>query len=199
MPATGGQQELFDRMSGLPDGLRYADGFLTPLDERSLVAEIQKLPLHEARYRSFTAKRRILSFGAGYDFQKNVLLPAPPIPPFLLQLRERVAHWAGIPADRLAQSTVAEYTPGTQLGWHRDVPQFGIVVGLSLLSPCRMRLRPYPHLKDGKERALVLTLEPRSIYTLRGPARWRWQHAISPTKALRHSITFRTMRRDDDG
>jgi alkylated DNA repair dioxygenase AlkB len=37
-------------------------------------------------------------------------------------------------------------------------------------------------------------LEPRSAYVLRGVARWRWQHAISPTKALRYSITFRTMR-----
>jgi hypothetical protein len=27
----------------------------------------------------------------------------------------------------------------------------------------------------------------------RDEARWRWQHAISPTKALRYSITFRTM------
>jgi len=40
----------------------------------------------------------------------------------------------------------------------------------------------------------VLVLEPRSAYILRGAARWRWQHAISPTKALRYSITFRTMK-----
>jgi len=47
--------------------------------------------------------------------------------------------------------------------------------------------------KHAKERALVLVLEPRSTYVLRDEARWRWQHAISPTKALRYSITFRTM------
>jgi hypothetical protein len=28
---------------------------------------------------------------------------------------------------------------------------------------------------------------------MRHDARWRWQHAISPTKALRWSITFRTI------
>jgi hypothetical protein len=32
------------------------------------------------------------------------------------------------------------------------------------------------------ERALVRLLEPRSAYVLRDVARWRWQHAISPTK-----------------
>jgi len=193
MRATSPQQELFDRATGLPDGLVYRPAFLSSADEQSLIASIQALPLREARYRSFTAKRRILSFGAGYDFETNVLLPAPPLPRFLCEFRERVAEWARIPGHELAQSTVAEYAPGTQLGWHRDVPQFGTVVGISLGAPCRMRLRPYPHQKHGKERALVLVLEPRSAYILRGAARWRWQHAISPTKALRYSITFRTM------
>jgi hypothetical protein len=44
----------------------------------------------------------------------------------------------------------------------------------------------------GKARSLVVALEPRSAYVLRDDARWHWQHAISPTKALRYSITFRT-------
>src|SRR5262245_46281164 len=124
MRATSHQSELFDR-AGLPEGLVYQPGFLTPADEESLLADIRALPLQEARYRSFTAKRRILSFGAGYDFESNELLPAPSLPPFLLALRERVAEWASIPAGEIVQSTVAEYTPGTQLGWHRDVPHFG--------------------------------------------------------------------------
>jgi len=194
MGVPGRRPDLFDRTPELPPGLVYREDFLTPASEQSLIAQIEALPLREARYRSFTAKRRILSFGAGYDFETNVLLQAPALPPFLLALRERVAAWADMPASELAQSTVAEYAPGTQLGWHRDVPRFGTVVGISLASPCRMRLRPYPHVKHGKGRALVLVLEPRSAYILRGAARWRWQHAISPTKALRYSITFRTMK-----
>ncbi len=40
---------------------------------------------------------------------------------------------------------------------------------------------------------MVLDLAPRSAYILEGAARWDWQHAISPTKALRYSITFRTL------
>jgi hypothetical protein len=99
-------------MPELPPGLVYREGFLTPAEEQALIAQIEALPLREARYRSFTAKRRILSFGAGYDFETNVLLQAPALPPFLLALREQIAAWADVPARELAQSTVAEYAPG---------------------------------------------------------------------------------------
>jgi alkylated DNA repair dioxygenase AlkB len=37
-------------------------------------------------------------------------------------------------------------------------------------------------------------LEPRSGYVLAGKARTAWQHSIPPTKELRYSITFRTLR-----
>jgi alkylated DNA repair dioxygenase AlkB len=40
----------------------------------------------------------------------------------------------------------------------------------------------------------AIDLAPRSAYLTRGAARWRWQHAISPTSALRWSIIFRTLR-----
>jgi alkylated DNA repair dioxygenase AlkB len=196
MQAPSKQRELFDHTAGLPDGLVYQPGFLTADEEQSLVAAIRTLPLEEARYRAFTAKRRIVAFGAGYDFETNALLPAPPLPPFLEPLRRRVSEWTGIPTTDLEQCMIAEYQAGTQLGWHRDVPRFGHVVGVSLGSPARMRLRPYPHVKHGKERSLILILEPRSAYVLRDDARWRWQHAISPTQALRYSITFRTMPRE---
>jgi hypothetical protein len=29
---------------------------------------------------------------------------------------------------------------------------------------------------------------------MRGAVRWEWQHAVSPPKELRYSITFRTRR-----
>lgn len=195
MRAAREQLGLFDGPQRLPDGFLYRPEFLSAAEEATLLVGVRTLPLAAARYRAFTAKRRILSFGAGYDFTTNALLPAPPIPPFLLPLRARVAAWAGVPAGAFVQCTVAEYAPGTQLGWHRDVPQFGMVAGVSLAGPARLRLRPWPHVKRRAERALVVELEPRSAYVFRDAARWRWQHAISPTKALRWSITFRTMAR----
>jgi alkylated DNA repair dioxygenase AlkB len=88
---------------------------------------------------------------------------------------------------------ITEYRPGTALGWHRDVPEFEVVVGISLAAPCRMRFRPYPPKAGRALNGRELCLEPRSAYVMRGDARWRWQHAIPPTPALRYSITFRTL------
>ena len=188
------QRNLFARTPALPGGLVYELDFLMPDGERALLDEIARLPLQEARYKAFTAKRRIASYGAGYDFDSNDLLVALPLPPFLLALREKAAAFADLPPERLAQALVSEYAPRTTLGWHRDAPPFGTVVGVSLGSPCRIRFRPFPPKPGRVVDGFELRLEPRSIYVLRDDARWRWQHHIPPTKALRHSITFRTLR-----
>jgi alkylated DNA repair dioxygenase AlkB len=118
--------------------------------------------------------------------------PAPEIPEFLQPLKARAAAWLGVDASSVRHALVAEYRPGTALGWHRDVPDFELVCGVSLAGACRMRFRPYPPKSDRKS-VLSLELAPRSAYVLRDEARWRWQHSIPPTKALRYSITFRTL------
>jgi alkylated DNA repair dioxygenase AlkB len=192
---TAEQTDLFAPLRALPEGLRYQDDFLDAEEENALMAELAVLPLQEARYKEWAAKRRVVSYGGRYDFDRNVLVPEQPIPPFLFGLRARAAHWMSVEAGQLDHALVAEYRPGTQLGWHRDVPEFGAVVGMSLAGAATMRLRRYPHVVRTRERALSLELTPRSIYSLRGDARWQWQHAISPTKTLRYSITFRALRR----
>lgn len=186
------QNELFEP-AGYPSGLRYRADFLSAAEEAALLDAIRELPLEEADYKGWKAKRRVVSYGGRYDFDSNALRPADPIPEFLLPLRARVAAEAGLQEDALVQALVAEYRPGVQLGWHRDVPSFEDVVGVSLLGFARMRFRPYP--PSGRRRTVfALELAPRSLYVLRDDARWRWQHAVSPTKALRYSITFRTLR-----
>lgn len=187
------QRSLFES-DALPAGFVHRPDFLSAADETALLADIAQLPLAEAPYRSYLAKRRIVAFGFGYDFSTNAMVTAPPLAPFLLPLRARLAAVAEIAADDFVQAVVTEYRPGTQLGWHRDVPQFGIIGGVSLGAAARMRLRPHPHLKHARTRALGIDLEPRSAYVMRDDARWKWQHAISPTKGLRYSITFRTLR-----
>ncbi|MEO8307640.1 MAG: hypothetical protein ABI616_06325 [Pseudomonadota bacterium] len=67
---------------------------------------------------------------------------------------------------------------------------YDTIVGVSLAGAGRMRLRPYP---PAGRTSRALQLEPRSAYILRGAVRWNWQHAISPTKSLRYSVTFRTL------
>ena len=187
------QAELFAAAAKYPDGFVYRESFLTPEDEADLLAIIARLPLREAQYRQYTAKRRTISYGASYDFSTNAVTPAAPVPDFLLPLREQVAAWAGILAADFVYALVTEYRPGTQLGWHRDVPSFGTVVGISLAGVGRMRFRPWPPNREtARARGFVLDLQPRSVYVLQREIRWRWQHAISPTKVLRYSITFRT-------
>jgi alkylated DNA repair dioxygenase AlkB len=186
------QAELFDEGAALPSGLVYVPDFLSAAEEAGALAGISGLQLREATYKEFTAHRRVASFGAGYDFDANELTPAPALAPFLLPLRERIAAWTGVPAEKFGYALVAEYRPGTQLGWHRDVPQFEMVAGLSLGGAARMRFRPFPPRKG--DRILSLALAPRSAYVLKDESRWGWQHSIPPTRELRYSITFRTRR-----
>ena len=188
------QPDLFVAAPPYPAGLTHRDEFIDRDEEAALLARLKALPVAEARYRQYTAKRRTASFGHGYDFASNRLHPAPPLPAFLMPLRDRVAHLAGIPASEFVQGLVTEYRPGTPIGWHRDVPSFCVVAGISLESPCRMRFRPYPPGPDWKRAAFVLELRPRSIYVLRDAIRWQWQHAIPDVPAQRWSITFRTLR-----
>jgi alkylated DNA repair dioxygenase AlkB len=186
------QSDLFART--LPRGLTYQTDFISIAEERELLGWIGSLPLCEARYRQFTARRRTMNFGSSYDFTHRRSLEAPAIPTLLEPLRAKVAAWAGLPADRFVQALVAEYTPGTPLGWHRDVPEFEVICGVSLAGPARLRFRPYPWSPDKKQEMFALEVEPRSAYVLRDEGRWGWQHSVPPTKALRYSITFRTRR-----
>ena len=189
------QADLLDANAGLPAGFKYEPEFLGVQQEKDLLEAIGSLPLREAEYREWKAKRRIVSYGGRYDFTHRELGEAPPIPEFLFPLREHIARWAGVMHAHIHHAVIAEYRPGTQLGWHRDVPNFERVMGVSLGGRARMRLRSYPP-RRGARAAVTLGLEPRSAYSFGGPARWEWQHAISPTKELRYSITFRTLRSD---
>ena len=86
---------------------------------------------------------------------------------------------------------VTEYAPGAAIGWHKDRSVFGDVLGVSLVSPCRFRLR----CKAGStwDRSSLI-VEPRSVYLLSGPARAQWEHSIPAVEALRYSVTFRNLR-----
>jgi alkylated DNA repair dioxygenase AlkB len=175
---SAAQGQLFGSATPLPEGFTYVEEFISLAEERTLLAAMAALPLEEARYKDYTARRRIALFEEG-------------MPEFLLPLRDRIAAWLGVPAAALRHALVNEYRPGTPLGWHRDAPAYERVAGVSLGTPARMRLRPYP---PAKAQVLNLQLAPRSAYRMQGPARWSWQHSIPATKALRYSITFRTLR-----
>jgi alkylated DNA repair dioxygenase AlkB len=192
---TASQDDLFGAPAPvLPAGMRYEAEFLTREEEQHWIAFAQSQPLAEMNYKGYQAKRRVVSFGGKYDYDANRLNEGPPIPAGLDPLRGKVAQWLGVEPEAFTQVLVAEYCEGTPLGWHRDVPDFEDVVGVSLLSEAVMRFRPYPPDAPKKADILKVTVHPRSIYLLHGPARWEWQHSVAATKTLRYSITFRTAR-----
>jgi alkylated DNA repair dioxygenase AlkB len=175
----------------MPAGFRYAPELIDAADERRLVAAFAELPFREFEFHGFLAKRRVVSFGFRYDHNGGGLKEAELMPQFLLPLRERAAAFAGLGSDQLQHGLVTEYRPGTSIGWHRDRPNFGDVIGISLLSPCTFRMRKKRG--AGWERA-ALRLDPRSIYLMRGPSRDDWEHSIPAVEELRYSITFRALR-----
>ncbi len=178
----------------LPPGMEYRPDFITLADEQALIDLIRALPLAQAKYQQYTARRRTVNFGAGYDFSHQQTTSAPPLPAAFHWLRTRVADWAQLDPELFVQALVSEYQVGTPLGWHRDVPDYEVIVGISLAGTARLRMRPYPWSPERKREIIAVELEPRSAYILRGAARWGWQHQVPPTKMLRYSITFRTTR-----
>ena len=107
------QAEFFP--PALPRGLIYREDFISGNEEQLLLAEIRELPLREAQYQQFTARRRTVSYGSSYDFTHLESRPAPPIPEFLGWLRQRAAEWVGVRSEDFAQALVSEYQPGTPL------------------------------------------------------------------------------------
>lgn len=177
----------------LPEGFRYQPELIGPADERALVERLREMPFEAFEFHGYTGKRRVVSFGWHYDFSGRSLQKADEIPGFLLPLRSLAARFADLPPQALQHVLVTEYGPGAGIGWHRDKGVFGRVVGVSLLAPCVFRFRRAAGEKW--ERASLVTA-PRSVYLLDGAARSAWEHSIAPVKALRYSITFRSLRED---
>lgn len=181
----------------IPDGFLHRDSFVSADEEATLLAEIQRIEFSTFEMRGVVARRRVAFFGASYDKGDA---PSRPIPEFLFLLRGKLAEWAGVDPDAFAMSLINEYRPGAPIGWHRDAPQYGIVAGLSLLSSCRMRLRPYVSPSAASKHAIrrktthEILLLPRSAYLMTGESRSHYEHSIPAVENLRYSITFRTLR-----
>ena len=195
------QQTLFSSEPDLPPGFRYAPEFVTAAEEQSLAEAIAALEFSKVEMRGAVAKRRTAHFGWTYGYEARTSEPGVPIPAFLLPLRARAAEWAGIPPDDLGEALVTEYPAGAGIGWHRDAPMFGdVIAGVSLLSACRMKFRPYVspanlrEVKGPRRTTHEIELAARSGYVIAGVARRDFEHSIPDAQGLRYSITFRTLR-----
>ncbi len=181
--------------SMLPDGLTYQPDFLSEEIATALVAALDGSPWDE------TLKRRVQHFGYRYDYRARAVTGDAylgPLPPWLREVVARLVaagHFPHPPDQVIAN----EYHPGQGISAHVDcLPCFGDnIASLSLLSPCEMIFR---HPATGEKR--ILTLEPRSLLKMDGPARYEWTHEIparladivDSEKRLRRrriSLTFR--------
>lgn len=184
------QASLFDEPAPGPPGFVYQPDMIAPDEEAALAVALGRLDLRAFEMRGYSARRRVAYFGVRYQGPEQGLEHGPPIPDFLQALRRKAADLAGMIPDALVHALINEYPPGAPIGWHRDRPAFGQVVGVSLLSPCVLRFRR----SDGARwERRSLTLEPRSGYWLTGEARSVWEHSIPPVETLRYSVTFRTL------
>ena len=180
-----------------PGGFLYRSNFITVSEEAALLDAIAQIPFSRFEMRGVVARRRVAFYGRAYDASREVVGP---IPEFLLEVRQRLAGWAAVEADAFAMALINEYPPAAPIGWHRDAPQYDIVTGISLLSPCRMRFRPYarPGTATSATSRRVATheirLAPRSAYLMTGESRTAFEHHIPAVTFPRYSITFRTLR-----
>jgi alkylated DNA repair dioxygenase AlkB len=185
------QPTLFETGPTTPEGFAYQPEVLSRDEEAALLAHLPSLPFEPFQFHGYEGKRRVVSFGWKYEFNGKGLRETEPAPGFLEPARARAAAFLGVEPEALQHVLLTEYAPGAAIGWHRDRPEFGEVVGLSLGAPCTFRFRRKQ--ASGWER-VSFEAEPRSAYRLTGPARSEWEHSIPAVERLRYSITFRTLR-----
>jgi alkylated DNA repair dioxygenase AlkB len=183
------QGELFASEPLVP-GLRLVEAAVSEAEERALEAHIDAAPLVPFQFGQWQGKRLTIHYGSAYDFARNRLGEAPPLPDWLIELRERLAPQVGLDPAAFQAALLLRYDPGAGIGWHRDRPQYGEVLGLSLSAPCVLRLRR--RTATGFDRRNV-ELPPRSLYLLSGEVRREWEHSIAPMETTRRSITLRTL------
>jgi alkylated DNA repair dioxygenase AlkB len=182
----------------VPPGFSYREGLIAAHEEAALLDAISTISFSAFEMRGVVARRRVAFFGESYDRAE-----ARPFPDFLLPPRDRIANWAGVDATAFAMALINDYPPGAPIGWHRDAPQYEVVAGISLLSGCRMRFRPYlspsgAHPPGRRVATHEIGLAPCSAYLMTGESRCAYEHQIPPVAHHRYSVTFRTLRRPRD-
>lgn len=180
--------DLFD-VPALP-GLSTRTDLIDAGEERMLIDRIDATDLTPFRFQGWTGKRLTTSFGWSYDFEVGRPTEAPPIPDWLRPFRDRAAAFAELDPEDLIQALLIRYDPGAGIGWHRDRPIYGHVLGISLGEPATLRFR---HRRAGGFDRASVPLAPRAAYHMSGPARHEWEHSIVEMEQPRWSITFRSL------
>ncbi|MBA3237123.1 MAG: alpha-ketoglutarate-dependent dioxygenase AlkB [Parachlamydiaceae bacterium] len=177
----------------LPEGLTYYDNFITEVEEEKILNFIESLEFEQVIMHGQPAKRSVKHFGYHYNYQKFSVEPGEAFPSVIQKLSNKCAEKGGLEENEIVQCLISNYPANSTIGWHTDKFIFGSkIFGISLLSSCLMRFqRKIENIRYVYEKELI----PRSLYILSGESRYKWQHSIPPTKGLRYSITFRTLKK----
>jgi alkylated DNA repair dioxygenase AlkB len=186
---------LFPMPPTLPSGFSYHPNFLSAEEERYLLEAISQHDLHRMNFQGFLANRKVKSFGFDYSFDTRNLTEGAPLPEEFADLVSKVSAYTSIDKNDIAELLLTEYPVGSVINWHRDAPPFDVIIGVSLNAACTFRLRPHAKEKQNRRAIIAITLEPRSLYVIKGNARSDWEHSTAPVEKVRYSITLRTLRR----
>jgi alkylated DNA repair dioxygenase AlkB len=185
---------LFPIEPSYPPGFSYKDDFISEEEERRLCSAVSKLELHTFIFRGFEAKRKVESFGYDYNFNDRSISKGKAIPSEFNFLIDKTAAYLNIGAKDFQELLVIEYPVGSVMNWHRDAPPFELIAGISLLSDCILKFRPYGKSRQGKSSVISLPVKRRSLYVMKDEIRNDWEHSVPKMNRVRYSITLRTLR-----
>ena len=177
----------------LPEGFLYRPDFISEVEETCLYQEILKADLKTFLFQGYEAKRKVASFGQDWSFEQQRLSQGKNIPVAFHPLIDKIARHLSLRKEDFAELLITEYPTGSAINWHRDAPPFNLIAGISLLTDCIFRLRPYEKAKQSRSSIVSLPVKRRSLYVMQGPARTAWQHSIATVTQVRYSITLRTL------
>src|SRR4051812_5253886 len=115
-PVTAEQRSFLSETPVVPEGFVYRTDVITDDEEARLLAAIGGLEFHQMKMRGVVAKRRVIHYGVRYSFETFKASPGPPIPDFLLPLREKAGAVASVAPASLEEALITEYSPGASIG-----------------------------------------------------------------------------------
>lgn len=159
----------------VPEELRAA-GFAVRNEFVSVEEEARLLELVDSGPWETQLSRRTQHYGYRFDYRTKSCVPASAaVPQLFLDVLRRLG-WS----DRLVQCTVNEYQPGQGIAPHVDTHAAfdDRIMALSLGSGVALRVKRSP----GDHPVHTLWLEPRSLITYVGAARYAFTHGIVSRK-----------------